>query len=211
MRRLAIALSLAFVIGADAPKDTFFNGKDTTGWEGLSDYWTVKDGALVGATPKDGLKFNTFLCSKRKYGDFELSFQVRLSGDLTKANSGVQIRSELKERDHFVVWGPQCDMGQQYWGSLFGEHFGGAKPGDHQMLKAADVEVVKKVLKPGEFNDYSIKAVGKHVTIKLNGTTTVDADFDNLPPEGIIAWQIHAGPQMEVTYKNILFKDLGKK
>ncbi len=207
------ALLLAFSAGrAELPKETpFFNGKDLTGWEGLTAYWSVKDGALVGASPKDGLKFNTFLCSTQKYGDFELKFAVRLTGDLAQANSGVQIRSELKERDHFVVWGPQCDMGQNYWASLFGEHFGGKKPGEHTTLKAADPEVVKKVLKPGEFNDYYIKAVGKHVTIKLNGATTVDAEIENLPAEGIIAWQIHAGPQMEVTFKDIVFKDLGRK
>ena len=136
---------------------------------------------------------------------------MRLSGDLAHANSGVQIRSELKDRDHYVVWGPQCDMGQHYWASLFGEHFGGSKPGEHSTLKAANLEVVKKVLKPGEFNDYSIKAVGKHVTIQLNGATTVDADIDNLPADGIIAFQIHAGPKMEVTFKDISFKDLGRK
>ena len=105
----------------------------------------------------------------------------QVTGDLAQANSGVQIRSELKEREHFVVWGPQCDMGQQYWASLYGEHFGQKEVGKGGFLKAADPEVVKKVLKPGEFNDYYIKAVGKHVTIKLNGATTVDADFDNLP------------------------------
>jgi hypothetical protein len=189
----------------------FFNGKDLTGWEGLTPYWTVKDGALVGASPAEGLKFNTFLCSKQKYADFELKFQVRLAGDLAQANSGVQIRSELKERDHFVVWGPQCDMGQQYWASLYGEHFGGKKPGEGGMMKAAPADLVKKVLKPGEFNDYYIKSVGKHVTIKLNGEATVDADFDNLPAEGIIAFQIHSGPQMEVTFKDVVFKDLSKK
>jgi hypothetical protein len=49
------------------------------------------------------------------------------------------------------------------------------------------------------------------VTIKLNGATTVDDDFDNLPADGIIAFQIHSGPQMEVTFRNIRFADLSKK
>src|SRR5579872_742787 len=132
MRYLGFAMTAGLLLGnALAPADDktadgarFFNGKDLSGWEGLNQYWSVKDGALVGASPADGLKFNTFLCSKQKYGDFELRFNVRLTGDLAQANSGVQIRSELKEREHFVVWGPQCDMGQQYWASLYGEHFG---------------------------------------------------------------------------------------
>jgi hypothetical protein len=215
MRYLGLVmLAGALVATADEKKvdnGHFFNGKDLTGWEGLNQYWSVKDGALVGASPAEGLKFNTFLCSKQKYSDFELKFQVRLTGDLAQANSGVQIRSELKEREHFVVWGPQCDMGQQYWASLYGEHFGQKEVGKGGMMKAAPPDVVKKVLKPGEFNDYYIKAVGKHVTIKLNGATTVDDDFDNLPAEGIIAFQIHAGPKMEVTFRDIKFTDLSKK
>lgn len=173
---------------------------DLSGWEGLTDYWSVKDGALIGSTPK-GLKFNTFLCSKKKYKDFELHFEVKLTGD--EANSGVQIRSEVENRDTFQCKGPQCDMGQIYWGSLYGEHFGG-------MMQAADKNLVAKVLKKNDFNDYSIKCVGKRVTIKLNGATTVDADFPKMPDEGIISFQLHGGPPMEVVFRKIRFKDLSQ-
>jgi serine/threonine protein kinase len=182
----------------EADTKAFFNGTNLVGWEGLTEYWSVKDGALIGSTP-GGLKFNTFLCSKKKYKDFELKFSVRLKGD--KANSGVQIRSELTDATKFVVKGPQADMGGEYWGSLYGELFGG-------MMKAAPVAEVAKVLKPDDFNTYFIRCAGKHVTIKVNGLTTVDDEFDKLPAEGIIAWQLHAGPAMEATFRNIEFKDL---
>src|SRR5262249_43520286 len=147
---LLAATSMASFAGEDAP---FLNGKDLAGWEGLDEYWTYKDGALMGVTPQ-GLKFNTFLCSKKKYGDFELKFQVWLAGK--SANSGVQIRSEIFNRERFAVKGPQCDMGQVYWGSLYGEEFGG-------MMQQAPEDVVKEVLKENEFNDYYIKCAGKHV------------------------------------------------
>ncbi len=180
-----------------------FNGKDLTGWQGLTEYWSVKDGAIVGATPEGG-KFNTFLCSEKKYTDFELKFKVKLTGKGWTGNSGVQIRSEIINKDKFVVKGPQCDMGAEYWGSLYGEQFGG-------MMKASDPKLVKSVLKENEFNDYYIKCVGKRVTIKLNGETTVDEEFAKLPDDGIIAWQLHAGNPMEVIFKDIEFKDLSKK
>src|SRR6516225_392387 len=77
---------------ADSPSGEFFNGKNLDGWEGLTEYWSVKDGALVGYTPKDP-GHNTFLCSKNKYKDFELSFQVRLKDGV--GNSGVQVRSKI--------------------------------------------------------------------------------------------------------------------
>ena len=102
----AIGLGVTTAFAADpAP---FFDGKSLAGWEGLPKYWKVVDGAIVGSTMPDGISFNTFLCSTRKYKDFEISFQVRLKGG--RANSGVQIRSEVIDKDKFVVKGPQADM-----------------------------------------------------------------------------------------------------
>jgi hypothetical protein len=187
----------------EGPAGAFFNGKDLTGWEGLPEHWSVKDGAIVGDTSaQGGAKFNTFLCSKHKYTDFELHFQVRLKD--AAGNSGVQIRSELIDPRKFVVKGPQADMATGYWGSLYGERFGG-------MMKQAPADVVKRAVKPADFNNYYVKCVGKHVTIKINGATTVDQDFDNLPETGIIAWQLHAGGPMTVTFRNIHFTDLSKR
>jgi hypothetical protein len=187
---------------ADKTNSEFFNGKNLDGWEGLTQYWSVKDGAIVGYTPQDP-GHNTFLCSKRKYGDFLLRFQVRLKDGV--GNSGVQIRSKIADPEKFTVAGPQCDIGQGYWGSLYGENFGG-------MMKQSPKELVDKVVKKDDFNEYYIKAVGKHVTIKINGETMVDDDFDNMPEDGIIAWQLHANfPSMEVTFKDIQLTDLSKK
>ncbi|HYT94704.1 MAG TPA: DUF1080 domain-containing protein [Gemmataceae bacterium] len=207
MRVRTIILGLALALapwGAAQGGDgnAFFNGKDLSGWEGLTEqFWSVKDNAIVGSTAPNGIKFNTFLCSKKTYTDFELQFQVKLTKG---GNSGVQIRSRIHNPKTFAVTGPQCDMGGPYWGSLYGENFGG-------MMKAADAKLVKKILKEGEFNDYYIKCVGKHVTIKLNGKTTVDDDFPKMPETGIIAWQLHAGGPMEVTFKNIKFRQLSNK
>src|SRR5262245_26436561 len=160
---LFAALALALV-AADTPGGEFFNGKNLDGWEGLTKFWSARDGAIVGYTPKDP-GFNTFLCSKKKYRDFELSFKVRLKNGV--GNSGVQIRSKLIDPQKFVVAGPQCDIGQNYWGSLYGERFGG-------MMKQSPTDAVKRVVKQDDFNDYAIRCAGKHVTIKINGETMVD-------------------------------------
>jgi hypothetical protein len=67
----------------------------------------------------------------------------------------------------------------------------------------------EKAVKARDFNDYAVKVVGKHVTITINGTTTVDDDFPAMPDEGIIAFQLHAGYKgMEVTFKDIQFKEI---
>ncbi|MBV9124684.1 MAG: DUF1080 domain-containing protein [Planctomycetes bacterium] len=189
---------------ASGEREQFFNGKNLDGWQGLPGFWSVKDGAIVGTTGPKGCSFNTFLCSKRKYQDFELKFQVRLKGQGWSGNSGVQIRSKIVDAEHLAVAGPQADMGENYWGSLYGELFGG-------MMKQADSAQVNKVLKKEDFNDYAIRVSGKHVTIRLNGLTTVDQDFPNLPARGIIAWQLHQGPPLEVIFRNIQFRDLTRK
>ena len=143
--RTAIGLLGAFAVllvladgSARSADDTksFFNGKNLDGWEGLiKEYWSVKDGAIVGSTLPKGINFNTFLCSKKKYKDFELKFKIRLKDGA--GNSGVQIRSRIHDPKKFAVTGPQCDIGAGYWGSLYGENFGG-------MMKAAPPGVVRR-------------------------------------------------------------------
>src|SRR5262249_61393919 len=125
MRSLALVLALLCLLApwsatpardVDESTKAFFNGKDLEDFEGLMQFWSVKDGAIVGLTEKDP-GFNTFLCSKKKYKDFELSFQVRLKDG--QGNSGGQIRSETFDKEHYSVKCPQCAIGRIFWGSLY--------------------------------------------------------------------------------------------
>jgi hypothetical protein len=206
---LALGVLFSFSAAQAGSDKEFFNGQNLTGWEGLLDqFWSVKDGAIVGSTAPKGINFNTFLCSKKMYKDFELQFQVKLT---KTGNSGVQIRSKIINPKTFAVGGPQCDMGTKYWGSLYGEAFNPQKGfggGDGGTMKGVDPKLISELVRAEDFNDYYIKCVGKHVTIKLNGKTTVDDDFPIMPDEGIIAWQIHGGPAMEVTFRKIQFKEI---
>ncbi|VTS02698.1 3-keto-disaccharide hydrolase [Tuwongella immobilis] len=194
---LAVLLVLAIpgMTRADDTKE-FLKAEN---WEGLEDLWKV-DGTTVTGTAKTGLKFNTFLCSKAKYSNFELSFKVQLKGGI--GNSGVQIRSKIDDRSKFVVAGPQCDIGAQYWGSLYGERFGG-------MMKASSADVVKSKVKADGVNEYHILCKDNRVTITINGTVMTDGEY-KMPADGILAFQLHAGPPMEVVYSDIVFKNLSK-
>jgi Domain of Unknown Function (DUF1080) len=185
-----------------------FDGKTLKGWEGDSRYWKVEQGTIVGRAPADRKMGNTFLYSKKKYRDFELQFQVRLRGGKgSVGNSGVQIRSTVRDAGMYSVIGPQCEIGngaRYLWGSLLTEPVG------EPSLKAP-AAVVEKALKPDDYNDYFIRCVGKHVTIRLNGQTTVSSDFKPLPDEGVIAWQLHGGhPGMEVVFRHIRFRELNR-
>ncbi len=213
MRRawaLLVLFALAPVSWADDTKD-FFNGKDLTGWDGVSEYWSVKDGAIVGKHGGE-LKGNTFLVNKKMYGDFELSFKFLLKDG--KGNSGVQIRSKVVDDKKWVVAGPQADIGAGYWGSLYGERFGGMMKASS---KQAQEDAFKGKDKNKDFHDYSVKVVGNHFTIKINGVTMIDEEFkmggkEPVASEGVIALQLHTvSGGMEVSFKDFQFKNLGKK
>lgn len=201
----ALALS-ANVARADDTKDFL----DPANWHGRTDIWSVNDGSIVGYNEEDP-KYNTFFCSKKKYTDFEVSFKVQLKDG--KGNSGLQIRSALRDEKKFVVAGPQVDVGAGYWGSLYGEGVGG-------MMKQSKADDIKAAVKEKEWNEYQIVAKGTKITVKINGTTMVDDDFPNLPgkekgkpapTDGIFAFQYHANnPGMRVEFKEIKFTNLAK-
>ncbi len=204
--RLVIAAMLFASIGSIARADDTEEFLKPENWEGRSDLFKLdpKARTIVGETMEDP-KYNTFFCTKKKYGDFELSYKVQLRDGI--GNSGVQVRSVLKDNKKFVVNGPQVDVGKGYFGAMYGEGVGG------YLVKAK-----KDVAKEKEFNDYHVVVKGNHITVKVNGEVTVDQDFPHnnkknpAPDEGIIAIQVHGGfPQMRAEFKDIKFTDLSKK
>ena len=73
---------------------SLFNGSSLDGWiqRGGKANYSVEDGCIVGTTvPKTP---NSFLCTEKDYGDFILEYEFKIDPRL---NSGVQIRSQLKE------------------------------------------------------------------------------------------------------------------
>lgn len=215
LSRLVPVVCAALVFAPAARADDTEEFLKPENWEGRKDIWTLDPAkkTVVGETKEDP-KYNTFFCSKKKYGDFEMTFKVQLREAV--GNSGVQIRSERTDKDDaanktpFRVRGPQVDVGKGYWGSLYGEGVGG-------MMKASSPDAIKKAVKETEWNEYSIVAKGTKITIKINGETMVDQDFPKLPGKdakdaptsGIIAFQAHGGyAKMRVEYKDIVFKVL---
>jgi serine/threonine protein kinase len=183
---------------------SFFNGKDLAGWGGLPGYWHVENGALVARCPPNQ-HAHTFLVSKKTYRDFALKFQVRRKNGI--GNSGVQFRSQLIDRNGFRVTGPQCEIDSATSdfppGSLLTE------PNRNPLDVKAPQSEIARAYKDADFNDYYIRCVGQHVIIEVNGVTAVKGIF-SLPPEGVIAWQIHGSrPPQEVIFRNIEFTDLG--
>ncbi len=203
MRRFFTALGLicAATLGfaADDGFTPLYNGKDLTGWEGRADLWKAGDGMITGVSP--GLKQNEFLVTKEEYGNVELRFDVRLHEP--KANSGVQFWSQ-RVPNSTEMTGYQADIGPGYWGSLYDESR------RNKILAAAKPEVIQKVLKEKDWNQYVIRAEGKRISLSINGETTIDytETDDAIPLKGHIGLQVHSGGPFQIDFRNVRVKKL---
>ncbi len=200
---LLIALSMfaATVLAEETGFQPLFNGNDLAGWDGDFELWKVEGDAIVGDSP--GIKHNQFLKTKRNYQDFELRLEFRLKDGI--GNSGIQFRSKPVENSTEVS-GYQADIGEQYWGCLYDESR------RRKVLAQADKKLTD-VLKKDGWNEYIIRAEGNHITLAINGVTTVDYTEEDadIPQTGFLALQVHSGPPLRVEFRNIRLKDLSKK
>jgi hypothetical protein len=188
---------------AAGPK-SLFDGKTLAGWEGDTEKtWRVEDGAIVGGSLDAVVPRNEFLCTTKSYGDFELKVKFKLLGDPAKANAGVQFRTKRIPNHHEVI-GYQADVGQQYWGALYDESR------RKRILAQPPKEVLDKIVKQGEWNDYVIRCDGPRIRLWLNGTLTVDytEKDDTVERTGIIGLQIHGGAKAKALYKDIRIEEL---
>ena len=187
-----------------------FDGESLAGWEVDLELFRVEDGALVGGNLSDEIPRNEFLCTTGEYGDFELRLQARTSRE--DANGGVQFRSRRTPGESEVV-GYQADIGllggeppQNIWGALYDE------ARRRELLAVPDQEELAKVFRPGDWNDFVIRAEGTRIQIWINGYQTVDyTETDpEIAPSGIIGLQIHRGPPAEIRYRNLEIRPLGE-
>ncbi len=206
---------LSPAMAADKPAGgemtAIFDGKSLTGWTQLNGAATyrVEDGAVVGKT-KTGSP-NSFLCTDKKYGDFELTFDVKVDNGL---NSGVQIRSQTKgDKPNGRVNGPQVEIESSgkngaESGYIYGEACGG-------WMTPKDKLKAHKHFKDGEWNSYRILAVGPNIKVWINDVQisdlTDEAKFKS-HPKGFIGLQVHGiapttGP-FEVRWRNIKLREV---
>jgi len=213
-------LTLALVTTAMADDDgwvSLFDGKTLTGWiqkNGKATY-RVEDGAIVGKTEKGSP--NSFLCTEKDYGDFELEFEVKLINN--ELNSGVQIRSQTKppkgDQKFGRVNGPQVEIEASRQkgaesGYIYGEACGGWMTSKEKLKPS-------KVFKDGEWNKYRIVAQGARIQTWINGEAVEDLTDEEkfkTHPKGFIGLQVHGvgqrGPY-EVAWRNIRIKVLDKE
>ena len=161
---------------------SLFNGKDFTGWvygrrasgeENRSGKGYQIENGVIFSTKEDGGNLYT----EKEYADFVLRFDFKLTEN---ANNGIGIRAPLEGDAAYVGIEIQVldDGGSQYTklqpfqyhGSIYGM-----------------IPPKRGFQKPvGEWNSEEITAKGRQITIKLNGTTIVDASLDDVKDEAML-------------------------
>ena len=181
-----------------------FDGRTFRGWQGdTANLWRIQAGALVGGSVDKTVLHNDFLCTTRSYTNFALTLQWKLVGT-GFVNAGVQFRSRRLADPAYEMTGYQADLGNGYWGSLYDESR------RNKTLAQPDSNLIRRILRVNDWNDYKILCEGPRIRIWLNGQATVDyVETDPaMPQSGVIGLQIHGGGKAEASYKNILLDEL---
>ncbi len=201
---LGLALWSAFPIFAqdDAPWQPLFNGSDFSGWEKLngSAEYEIKDGAIVGVSKANTP--NTFLATEKKYEDFILELDVKLSYGL---NSGIQIRS-LSTPDYRDgrVHGYQVELDpsdRRWTGGIYDE----ARRG--WLYPLTRNEKGAYAFNVGTWNHVRIEAIGPTIRTWVNGVQCANL-VDDLTAEGFIALQVHSIHDEDQVGKTIQWKNI---
>jgi len=187
---------------------SIFDGKTFNGWEFRDNekWFRIEEGAIVCGSLKESIPHNEFLVSKNEYGDFTLWIECKVVGH--GANGGVQFRSvrtPANGNQPNEMIGYQADMTEtaNYWGAIYDESR------RNRFIAEPPKELIQKIFRPNDWNEYIIVCKGNNVKLYLNGTLTVDyTETDaTIPARGFIGLQIHSGPPSECSYRNIRIEE----
>ncbi|MSU78713.1 MAG: DUF1080 domain-containing protein [Gemmataceae bacterium] len=194
------------LLAGDAPKgfQSLFNGKDLDGWKS-----TVKTkvwGAEKGVIYCEG-GGGSYLMTEKQYGDYELRLEYKMPKG---GNSGVAIRSPFQ--------GDPAYAGMEL--QLIDDEGWPDKLQKWQNTGGIYNVVPPKTLKNrpiGEWNQMTVIAKGRQITVINNGETLVDANLDDYVKEhakrhpGLLRKDGHIGFQSynkRVEFRNIFLKPL---
>ncbi len=197
------AAQLAKDIPSQNLPECLFDGKSLAGWEGDTDIWRVRDGAIVGGS-LSGNPANSFLVLAKRSNNFVLRLEYKLHGSDGFINGGVQFRSERVAQPPNEMCGYQADIGAGYTGCLYDESR------RNKVLARPAPAMIQRLEQPGAWNRYEVRCTGPRIQILLNGETTVDyteADA-TLAQAGLIALQIHGDCKAEIAFRNLTLAQL---
>lgn len=182
--------------------EPLFNGKNLNGWKKLNGKaeYKVENNAIVGYTKANTP--NTFLVTKKNYGDFILELEFKVDNSM---NSGIQFRSESKkEYQKGRVHGYQyeIDPSDRAWsGGIYDEARRGWL---YPMTKNPKAQTA---FKKDEWNKVRIECLGNSIRTWLNGVPCANI-WDDSTPSGFIALQVHEIYNKEDAGKSVAWRDI---
>lgn len=169
---------------------TLFDGKTLNGWRlrdpKAKNGWAVVDGELAVVEPKD----NADLVTDSTYQDMKLHIEFKVD---PKSNSGVYLRGRYEVQ---ILDNPDEKMALDTHGC--GAVYSRIAPKTNA-AKAA-----------GEWQTLDIEFVGRQITVKLNGTITVQDVVDGITGGAVNPFEEEPGPLMlqgdhgKVRFRNIV-------
>jgi putative heme-binding domain-containing protein len=204
---LTVVVAAVATAGRGGPHQPLFDGTSLAGWETVeadARWWKAADGMLVGGSLAEHVPHNTFLSTKERFGNFELSFTIRVRGAEGFINSGIQIRSE-RVPNSSEMSGYQVDAGPGWWGKLYDESRRNRVIGE-----PLDAAAVDTAIKPDDWNAYRIRAEGPRIRSWINGVPALDyrEPDPGIPLEGHIGFQVHGGGKALVEVKDVVLEPL---
>ena len=200
MKRILFSITLILLVASPAQAGKFvpiFDGKTLKGWTPApGGKWEVKDGAIVGTSPKSERRHGILLTDKQ-YSDFVVKAKFRVhAGD-----SGFYFRAE-RVKSAVSVNGFQVEVDtSQETGGLY-------ETGGRAWVHRPTAAVIKKrKYKQGEWADLELSAIGGHIVVKINGVISTELKNDKSRRKGYIGLQLHGGQVMHVEYKDIVIME----
>lgn len=213
-----------------------FYGKSLDGWDGDPRFWRVENGELIGETTESNkAEKNTFLIWRGgELSDFDLRIKYRVTG----GNSGVQYRSrevgqwsvsgyqaDFEAQHHKSDKGPIDKFSGMFFeeqGRMFMGQRGQAvivrsnvdkpkKPLIDIIGSVGDAGELEQLIRRNDWNEMRIIARGFAFTHIINDrvmSIALDEDAINRKASGIVAFQLHAGPPMQIRIKDMTLREL---
>ncbi|MFT3705735.1 MAG: DUF1080 domain-containing protein [Agriterribacter sp.] len=177
-----------------------FNGKNLNGWHTApGGNWEGKNGIIAGTSTSAETRHGILLTDS-VFADFEIEITYKA----VKGNSGLYFRAE-QVADAVSVYGLQAEIDpEKDAGGLY-------ETGGRAWVVKPTPEQVKTWYKPGKWNTMKVRAVGKEITVWVNGKKSAYVPNDTGRTAGRIGLQLHGGMDMEVYFKNIRIKILEEK
>ena len=204
-----------------------FDGTSLTGWDAADpSVWSVEAGAITAVSSKEkpATRNHYLVYERESFGDIELKLRHRIISD-HNVNGGFQFRSEMFDGDiPDDCRGYQVDNNTKTdWLVRLYDEFGRhtlAWRGERTVFDA-EGEAVKTPIDEakgeawfdlGEWHEYHLTCLGSKITLRVDGRLVAEV-MDNDPAQqdfqGVLALQLHSGPEMKVQFKDIRIKRLG--